>query len=106
MQTQTFKPQVFRVTTESGGNTFSWDLLTLDGQAPNDTVYFLHKNDAPSYDQGIEIAAAIENEEFEVRSISDEDVILNYSIDITIFDGTGGAYDEIINRLNELQEEY
>jgi hypothetical protein len=101
-----FSPKVFSVTTTSGANPSTWDLLTLDGSAPNETIYFLAKGDSPSFNQQDEIATAIENEDWVEGSITDEDVIINYDIDVTVFDASGAAYGSIVERLNELQSNY
>lgn len=106
MTTLSFNPQIFTVKTKSGANHSTWDLLTLDGETPAETVYFMNKQDGPSADQQIEIAKAIGKRKWEKSDISDEDVICNYSIDVTIFDASNGAYDEIVERLNELQDKY
>ena len=101
MKKLSFTPKTFTVTTQSGSNVCTWDLLTLDGETPRETVYFLNKDDAPSSRQSDEINEAIENEEWVVNSI-DESEIENYSINLSIFETAGEAYLEIKEKLAEL----
>lgn len=98
MTTLKFNPQIFTVTTNSGSNTCTWDLLTLDGESPSDTVYFMHKDDAPSHNQQNEIIEAVENQDWTINSI-DESEIENYDIDVSIFDTAGDGYAEIKEKI-------
>lgn len=100
MSTLKFNPQIFTVTTNSGSNTCTWDLLTLDGETPLDTVYFMHNDDAPSHNQQNEIVAAVENQDWSIGTIDIEDV-LKYNIDLSIFEYQD-AYSEIVGTIKTL----
>lgn len=104
MTTLKFQPKVYRVVTNGNdGNTFTWDLLTLDGETPNNTVYFMLKGDAPSFNQTNAIVSAVENEEWEVMSLENSgNELSDYSIDRNIFETAGEGYSEIRTELQNL----
>ncbi|MBA4852083.1 hypothetical protein [Emticicia sp. BO119] len=95
-------PQVFVVKTTAGSNDCTWNLLTLDGSDPNETVYFFHKDDAPSDAQSSQIAQAVEDENWEETYFIESSDILDYSIDKSIFETAGEAYSEINDELAQL----
>lgn len=94
MSTLKFQPKVF-IISEAAGHTGppTWDLLTLDGENPRNTIYFMRKGDAPSHASATCIEQAIENEDWEIK---DGEIDLNeFYIDPKIFDTAGDAYAEI-----------
>lgn len=106
MKALELNPQIFTVTIDTFHGEVSFDLLTIDGEQPNETIYFLAKGDVPSSNEVDQINKKVEDAEWEVSSISDDDMIAKYSIDVTIFDGSGNGYEKIVARLNELQDKY
>ena len=107
MSTLNFNPQIFTVTTNCGLNQKAWNLLTLEGESPRDTVYFMPKGDSPSFDESDQICELIESEQWQWSGyIKGSELIHKYDIDLTIFDCTGGAYDNIVAELAALQENF
>lgn len=100
-----FNPQIFTVKIDTFHGEVSFDLLTLDGMNPAETIYFFAKGDLPSSNEKNQIDQAVESGNWEVSNISGEEMIRNYDIDVTIFDGND-SYDEIIEELNRLQSKY
>lgn len=102
MNTLNFKPQVFRIATNgTDGNTFVWDLLTIDGESPNNTVYFFLKGDAPSWQQSSKIIEAIDNESWDLITFENSGMeISDFYIDKSIFETAGEGYSEILKELN------
>jgi len=98
-----FTPKVFTISNPndlSGPTT--WDLLTVDGEDPRNTVYFMKKGDAPSSKAAGYIESAIENEEWEECDLEDSGCSLkDFDIDVSIFDTAGEGYAEIRKELKK-----
>lgn len=95
METLKFKPVVYRVTEEdhSHGPT-SWDLLTVDGETPNNTAYFMLDGDMPSHSSQDYIANAVENKEWKEMSLEESgNELTDFDIDISVFDSSEGHED-------------
>jgi FlaG/FlaF family flagellin (archaellin) len=98
MKALKFNPQVYRIVT-NGINQTTWDLLTVDGESPRETVYFMINGDSPSSNDSDQIQAAIEDEDWEVLDIDDTDnEIEDWDINIDIFP-LSEEYREIRNSL-------
>jgi hypothetical protein len=100
MEILDFNPTVYRVQFESIHGLSTWDLLTVDGETPKETVYFMRKGNEPSYTESDKIIEAIENEEWEVIELS----IRNFDskiweIDANIFETAGKAYSGILKAI-------
>lgn len=93
MNTLTFSLKIFRVATKDSNNEIVWDLLTVDGETPNNTIYFMRKGDAPSSQHSDQIVAAIENEEWVV--VYEDANPADFDIDLSVFETSGEAYANI-----------
>lgn len=103
MTTLEFQPVVYRVVTNGiDGNTYTWDLLTVDGETPNNTVYFMLKDDSPSFSQSDAIVEAIEDEDWEEIDFESNYDLSDFSIDKSIFDTAGEGYEDIRKELENL----
>jgi predicted nucleic acid-binding protein len=101
MTTLEFNPTVYRIQFESMHGLSTWDLLTVEGVTPNETVYFLKKGDAPSASESEKINEAIENEEWEIIQLDAEDFEKErWSINTNIFETAGEAYSSILEILS------
>lgn len=78
---------IFRIKTEGADkNEYAWDLLTLDGENPRNTVYFMLKEDAPSYSQLEQIEEAIQKGEWQQMTIEQSrNDISDFSLDMHIY---------------------
>lgn len=95
-----FKPQIFRIEFEGFHGNAIFDLLTVDGETPDCTVYFMCKGDAPSSGEQDIISERVETGEYEMISFEDTDYELsNFDIDLNIFDTSGEGYREIVKKL-------
>jgi rubrerythrin len=94
-----FTPKIFTVAFDGFHGIAKWNLLTINGESPNNTVYFLHKNDKPSSLDVDKILELIEKEEWTEKVVA-EDTVLDYSIDKSIF--TIEGYSKIYEKLTNL----
>src|SRR5690606_4673158 len=100
MKNLQFNPAIYRIKTESATGTTSWDLLTVDGSNPKETIYFMLKNDLPSHNDSDAICAAIDSEEWEVLEMGESGTVIDdYCIDISVFESAGEAYEVIKDSL-------
>ncbi len=96
MTTLKFNPKVFTVSFEGSHGLESWDLLTVDGETPANSVYFMLENDMPSIWSQDKISEAIENEDYVIYNLENTDYKLtDFEFDASIFDTTGEGYTEI-----------
>lgn len=105
METLKFTPKVFRITNEYGVHgVTTWDILTVDGETPSNTVYFLRNNESTSISEDEFISNAIENGNFEeitlVEATGENEFDLNFwDIDLKVFEYSPDSYSEIIEAL-------
>lgn len=99
-----FQPTIFRIkTSDIIGNEAAWDLLTVDGETPNETIYFMCQGDTPSSDASDAINRAIEAEEWEMGTLEQfEHTLSDFQIDASVFETAGEGYAVIRERLNIL----
>lgn len=102
MTTIKFQPTVYRLTTQKGYMT--WDLLTVDGEAPDTTYYFHLKGDMPSMADQQEIDENILGRcEWEKLTLDESGYKLSdFEIIEGAFDECGDAYNEIRKTLIDL----
>lgn len=98
-----FNPQVFRVSYEGTNGLTRWDLLTVDGENPDETIYFLLKGSSPSLGDADIIDNSIIDGNFEILTLeqSDND-ITDFNIDLSLFDSAPNTYSEIVENLEAL----
>ena len=63
--------RVYRVVTDFSGDLTAWDLLTTDGENPNDTQYYMLKGDMPSSRQQDQIQEKLEEEDWQEGSLKE-----------------------------------
>lgn len=97
-----FKPEVYTTQTNGvDGNGYTWDLLTLDGDNPKDTIYFMRKGDCPSSDQFDNINNAIDNEEHEKKHIDIADIV-DFDISMEDLRSCGEYYSDIVKQVSNI----
>ena len=101
MESLKFEPQIFSVSVNGlSGDSYTYELLTVDGSTPNDTIYFLLKTAAPSSHDSDQINAAIEKADWSVCTLEELNLeIADFDINLSVFECTGGVYDEIVENL-------
>lgn len=102
MTTLKFNPTVFTVSYAGVHGDTTWEFLTVDGENPDETVFFNLKGDMPSSVDWDIIRENFENGDFEKNNLEDTDFTLaDFEIDLSIFQTSGGGYEEIRKELIE-----
>lgn len=100
MEPLKFIPTVFTVSHEGFHGITTWNLLTLEGEDPLETVFFHLKGDKPSWSDQDSINENLKNGDFEKNAIENTDFRLeDFDIDISIFETAGEGYQDIKNSL-------
>lgn len=108
MESIKFNPQIFTVELSDSNNSVYVNLLTLDGEDPNNTVYIL---DNPSSVGGYnaQLDEKLENEEWEVSTLQNSDLELSdFEIDPEEFNQAGYefVYAELMGALSTYTIEF
>ena len=96
-----FNPQIFTISYVGFHGTTEWDLLTVDGEDPNNTVYFMRKGDVVSSGEMATFEEMLEKRDWE-RRLLDESEISDFMIDPSYFEASGFGYTEILAKTKEL----
>ena len=93
-----FNPQIFAIEIPDNNNTFTVNLLTVDGETPTDTLYFLDNPSAISSNLFPVLDAKMESEDWEQMSLENSDLELSdFDIDPEVFNQSG--YKEVYAEL-------
>lgn len=96
--------RIYKVTEKDNSiGVTSWDLLTVDGESPKETVYFMKNDDMPSYTSQTFIVDAVDNEEWE--ELNETPDLSEFDIDASVFDTAGEDYQEIRELLKNISND-
>ena len=84
-----FNPIVYTVTV----NNCSYELLTLDGETPQNTVYFLKKGTGIPSNHVDAVNKIIESGEYEESTSINQSDVNEYDIDLSVFYASGEDYE-------------
>ncbi len=80
-------PIIYTVQTSDNGNVNIWELLTLDGNTPRYTMWFVPKWDNPNESEIKQIYSAIKKQDWKIYVVHpiDENDILRFNITLSWF---------------------